>query len=309
MSESGSHHHTPHHHHEHERFSLPLFILTVAVTLAGISGILWFFFPEIWDAQIGASFWKYIAVFVAGSLFNGFIEYFFHRYVLHTPAVPWLSRLYRQHTRHHALTRITRKRTSDGHGILFIENKFPIIEPEQGEASFFPWYSLAIFAALITPILAGLSLLSPSFPWFFGGYLALASSLALYEIFHAINHWPFETWEPLIQHPRFGRFWRPVYAFHLRHHAVIDCNESISGFFGLPVADWVFGTCIIPQTLFADGESTSPVHFAPPHPIAPIRWLDAAAARAAARQRQRRARRVDAPVRNDELASVSRERT
>lgn len=262
------------HAHEHEQFSLPLFIFTVLATLAGLAALLRFAAPAVWDLQWIAPAWKIAAVFAGISLVNCFMEYFFHRYVLHLPAIPFLRRLYRQHTLHHALTRITRRATRDGRGILFIENKFPIVEPEQGEASFFPWYSLAVFALLLTPLFALLQWLAPSFPWFLGGYAAIASSIILYEVLHAINHWPFETWAPLITHRRWGWFWRPVYAFHLRHHAVTDCNESVSGFFGLPVADWVFGTCVIPQTVYAEGEEWTSEKFASPRPCAPIRALD-----------------------------------
>jgi hemolysin III len=261
-------------HHETEEFSLPLFAVTVLATLVGLFATLRLVAPGVWDAQFLAPLWKGIVVLLAISLVNAFIEYFFHRYVLHTPAVPLLRRLYRQHTRHHALTRIARKQSRDGRGILFIENKFPIVEPEQGEASFFPWYSLTVFALVLSPLLVLLQWVLPSFPWFLGGFAALALSLTLYEVLHAINHWPFEKWEPLIQHRRWGWFWRPAYAFHLRHHAVIDCNESISGFFGLPVADWVFGTIVMPETIYADGEEWTPKEFRSPAPRALIRALD-----------------------------------
>jgi len=258
-----------------DEFSLPLFVLTVLATLAGLMAALRLFSPTVWAEQFLPPAWKWIAAFLAVSLVNCFIEYFFHRYVLHLPAIPFLRRLYRQHTLHHALTRIARKQTRGGHGILFVENKFPIVEPEQHEASFFPWYSLAVFAGLLTPLFALLQWLAPSFPWFLAGFTALAVSLALYELLHAINHWPFEKWEPLIEHPRWGKFWQPAYAFHLRHHAVIDCNESISGFFGLPVADWVFGTCVIPKTIYAEGEEWSAEKFQSPRPRWIIRRLDA----------------------------------
>lgn len=270
-----------------EEFSLPLFVFTVLATLAGLLVALRFCAPGVWTGQFLAPVWKGVVAFLAISLVNAFLEYFFHRYVLHTPAVPLLRRLYKQHTLHHALTRIARKQGRDGRGILFIENKFPIVEPEQGEASFFPWYSLAVFALVLSPLLATLQWLFPSFPWFVGGFAALAVSLTLYEVLHAINHWPFETWEPLIQHPRWGWFWRPAYAFHLRHHAVTDCNESISGFFGLPVADWVFGTCVIPQTIYAEGEVWTPEKFRSPSPVAMIRALDGVAERAVTRRRLR----------------------
>jgi len=270
---------------KHEEFSLPRFAVTVLVTLAGLLAALRFCAPGVWTGQLLAPAWKSGAAFLIVSLVNCFVEYFFHRYVLHLPAIPFLRRLYRQHTLHHALTHIARKQSRDGRGILFIENKFPIVEPEQGEASFFPWYSLAVFAAVFSPLLASLQWLFPSFPWFFSGFAALAASLTLYEVLHAIDHWPFGKWEPLIEHPRWGRFWRPVYAFHLRHHAVIDCNESISGFFGLPLADWVFGTCMIPKTIYADGEEWAPDKFRRPQPCGFIRWLDAWADRVVQRRR------------------------
>ncbi len=260
--------------HEHEEFSLPLFVLTLLATLAALLAALRLFFPGVWTAQFVAGAGEAVAAFLAVSLVNAFVEYFFHRYVLHTPAVPFLRRLYRQHTLHHALTRIARRAAPDGRGVLFIENKFPIVEPEQGEASFFPWYALAVFALVLSPLFALLQWLLPDYPWFVSGFAALACSLTLYEVLHAINHWPFEKWAPLVTHPRWGRFWRPIYGFHLRHHAVTDCNESISGFFGLPVADWIFGTCVIPRTVYAQGEEWAEDKFSHPRPRALIRRLD-----------------------------------
>lgn len=270
---------------KHEEFSLPLFTLTVVLTLAGLFAALWLLVPGVWTQQFVAPLWKGVVAFLVVHLVTCFFEYFFHRYLLHTPAISFVSRLYRQHTLHHALTRIGRKQTRDGRGVLFIENKFPIVEPEQGEASFFPWYSLAVFSLLLTPLFALLQWIFPSFPWFVAGFAALAMAMALYEVLHAINHWPFEKWEPLIQHPRWGKLWRPAYAFHLRHHAVIDCNESISGFFGLPLGDWVFGTCVMPDTIYADGEQAAPEKFRSPRPRAFIRMLDAWADRAVQKRR------------------------
>lgn len=263
----------------HERFSPGLFLFTVVATLAVAGAALRWLVPDLWAQQLSAPWWAWVGAFAGVSLINAFFEYFLHRYVLHRPAVPGLSRFYRQHTLHHALTRIGRKPSRDGRGLLYVENVFPITEPEQGEGSFFPWYSLAAFMAVLSPVLLMLHWLAPVAPWFLGGFAALASSLILYEVLHAINHWPFERWARLVDHARWGWFWRPVYSFHLRHHAVIDCNESISGFFGLPVADWVFRTCVIPKTIYADGEEWRQENFAAPRPRSLIRWLDAAAAR------------------------------
>lgn len=268
-----------------ERFSVSLFLVTVILTVAGLAAILRFGVPGLWQAEWRTSAVAFGAAFAAISLLNCFVEFFFHRYVLHRPAIPGLGYFYRQHTLHHALTRIARKATRDGRHLLFVENKFPIVEPEQGEGSFFPWYTLAVFAGLLTPLFALLHWLVPACPWFLGGFAALAVSLMLYEGLHAINHWPFDRWARLIDHPRWGGFWRPVYSFHLRHHAVIDCNESVSGFFGLPLADWLFRTCVIPKTIYADGEAWLPENFAAPRPRGLIRWLDGLAAKAVSARR------------------------
>jgi len=277
--------HTPNSEHEHPPFSLPLFITTVLGSVAVLLAALRIAFPHVWAAQMMATFWKGAAAFLAVSLLNCFVEYIFHRYVLHKPAVPFLRRFYRQHTLHHALTRIARKTTRDGKGLMFIENKYPILDHEQNEASFFPWYTLITFAFILAPLFFFLQWALPSFPWFFSGFAALASSLAIYELVHAIEHWPLEVWEPLMESPRWGFFWRPAYSFHLRHHAVIDCNESISGFFCLPLADWAFGTCLMPKSIYADGEEWTADEFKSPRPVWPIRMLDRAADRAVQRHR------------------------
>jgi hemolysin III len=262
--------------HTEEEFSLPLFLFVVALSFAATLAAVWLLAPHsVWAAQVAGSFWKVPAGFLVFSLFNCFMEYFFHRYVLHKPVAPFLSYFYRQHTHHHSLTRITRRRTPGGLEVNFVENFYPITEKEQTEASFFPWYTFVIFAAILTPLFAGLQWLLPSWPVFVAGYASLASSLFIYEIFHAIEHWSFEKWGPLIDSRVWGGFWRKVYSFHLRHHAVIDCNEAISGFFTLPVADWAFGTCVFPGILYRHGEqNAAEKEFLSPHPIGPIRWLD-----------------------------------
>jgi hemolysin III len=85
---------------ETEEFSLPLFVLTVLATLAGLLAALRLFAPTVWAEQFIAPMWKGAVAFLVVSLVNCFMEYFFHRYVLHTPAIPFLRRLYKQHTLH-----------------------------------------------------------------------------------------------------------------------------------------------------------------------------------------------------------------
>ena len=194
--------------------------------------------------------------------------------MLHIPAIPFLRRLYKQHTLHHAITRIARKPGRDGRGILFIENRYPDRRTRAGRGFFFPVVFAGGVRALDLAAPGPPAMAAPLLPWFLAGYLTLAVSLALYEVLHAINHWPFEKWEPLIRHRLWGRVFMPAYAFHLRHHAVIDCNESISGFLGLPIADWTFATCVIPQTVYADGEEWTADKFRSPKPRWIIRQLD-----------------------------------
>jgi len=274
-----------------EEFSLPLFAVTVLLTLVGLGLGLKLLAPSaVWEVQIHAAWWKGLIVFVAINGLDCFVEYFFHRYALHKPVVPFLSRLYKQHTKHHGLTRIGRRRTAKGREIPFIENVYPMTQPEQKEASFFPWFSLAAFALTLTPLFILCQWLMPSWPWFSYGFAALTGSLLLYEILHAIEHWPFETWAPLIESPRWGWLWKRAYSFHLRHHAVIECNESISGFFTLPIADLVFGTFVLPETLYADGEEWMASKFRNPRPYAFIRWCDRLA-NSIVKGRRERARR------------------
>jgi hemolysin III len=271
---------------EHEKFSPSLFFLTVLISLVSLLGLVYLIgSKKVWQEQISIAPIRLLVPFLTIMLFDCFVEWVFHRYVLHKPVVPLLSRFYKQHTLHHNLTRIGKRRTTAGHSVPFVENIFPIMEAHQGEASFFPWYTLAIFGAIITPLLMAAQWLLPMFPWFIGGYSALAASLIIYEVFHAIEHWPFEKWEPLIEHPRYGVIWRKVYSFHLRHHAVIDCNEAISGFLTLPVADWVFGTFVLPKTLYADGAEWQASDFHSPRPRALVRWLDTTTDRIVKRRR------------------------
>ncbi len=291
--------------HVEEEFSLLLFLFTVTATLAGLAGLLWLLAPAaVWHAQVGTSAGPFIAAFLALTLLNCFVEFFFHRYVLHKPVVPLLSRLYRQHTLHHNLTRIARRRTPGGRDVPFIENIYPITTKEQGEAAFFPWFTMAGFAAFVTPLLVLLQWLAPTWPWFLAGYAAIAGSLCLYEVFHAVEHWSFEKWGPLIEHPHFGWLWRKIYSFHLRHHAVIDCNEAISGFFTLPVADWTFGTFILPQSLYTDGSEWQAPEFTSPRPCAFIRWCDRQSDEIVKRRRQR-AQGGLTPAENDAAAETT----
>jgi hemolysin III len=63
------------------------------------------------------------------------------------------------------------------------------------------------------------------------------------------------------------------------HHANILCNEAISGFFGLPIADWVLGTYHQPKELLLEGRVATAKDFSVPQPPLLVRWLDGWATR------------------------------
>lgn len=257
------------------RFLLSLFILIVILSLAGLLFVLALVAPAIWNVQLAASFPVIFGTFLVVHFVNAFEEFFFHRYVLHAPLIPFLAHFYKQHTLHHALTRVVTKKVA-GVGAqegLRIENKYSIVEETQHRASFFPWYALLAFGIYSTPFFILAQWLLPSAPIFLAGFAAVAWSLFLYEVFHALEHLPFEKWRPFLEHPRWGQWWKMFYAFHLRHHADIRSNEAISGFFGLPIADFVFGTWINPIALYEDGRIVEANEFKSPTPRF-IGWLD-----------------------------------
>lgn len=251
-------------------FSVSIFIITIITSIAVYLGILALIAPKVWQVQIQAS-WQSLAVtFIICHLFNAFAEHLFHRYILHVPLIPGCSYFYKSHTKHHGLTHIVYKKTTG------ISNVYPIIEEKQHEDSYFPWYSYLAFVLVLSVPSSLAQWLLPNAPIFLAGSLALAWTISLYEIFHAIEHKPLEKWLPLLEHrnPKIRSFWRKAYAFHLRHHADIKCNEGISGFFGIPVADFVFRTWINPNTLYPHGGHVDLREFQPPKPVFFIRWFD-----------------------------------
>jgi hemolysin III len=252
------------------KFSVLLFVTiilsSVAVYLAAFALIA----PAVWQTQLHASFISHVVVFLVCHLAYGLFEHPFHRYVLHSPLIPGLSRFYKSHTRHHGLTSITYRE-------IGVRNFYPIIIEKQHEVSFFPWYSYLVFILVMTPFLILAQWIFPSAPIFLEGALALAWSISLYEILHAIEHKDFDkVWLPKLEHhnPYLRKFWRIVYAFHLRHHADIKCNEGISGFFGIPIADFLFGTWVNPNTLYIHGSVVDKKEFESPKPVFFIQLLD-----------------------------------
>jgi hemolysin III len=255
------------------RFSITRFTFLVSLQLAALFFGLHFAFPGLWRREIAAGGLAIALVFVSFHLFLSFFEWVFHRYVLHFITTSWLGNFAREHRHHHSLTAIRLRPTAEGsHRVVL--NEYPITQQEQYESSAFPFYALTAFWALFTPLLVALHLAWPQLPIILGGYAAITWSMLLYEILHAIDHWPYEWWQRAIEHPRCGTFWRRLYGFHLMHHANIGCNEAISGFFALPVPDWCFGTHHQPERLLLEGRRATAQEFKVRPPYGLVRRLD-----------------------------------
>ena len=255
------------------RFSIWRFSLLVALQFALLLVGMRFLAPGIWAQQVAAGPVALILVFLGMQLFNCFFEWAFHRYVLHTVTVSWLSHFAHGHRNHHSLTNIQLKRDEAGPGRIVL-NRYPIVDEEQFEDSAFPAYSLVAFWLLFTPLLVLAQYLLPHAPVYLGGYAAITWSMAAYEVFHSIEHLPYAWWERAIASRRFGGLWRRIYGFHHFHHANIGSNEAISGFLGLPLADWALRTYHQPQSLLLQGRMATAKEFAVSPPWSFVTRID-----------------------------------
>jgi hemolysin III len=232
-----------------------------------------FLLPDVWARQIAAGPLAFVLVFLGIHLLLSFFEWGFHRYVLHSVTARWLLVFARAHRNHHGLTPIRLQPVASGSD-RYVLNRYPIVEEPQHVDSAFPIYALVAFWALFTPALIGAQLLLPHLPVLLAGFSAITWSMCLYEILHAIEHLPYDWWKRATEHPRLGGISRKLYGFHHMHHANVSCNEAISGFFGLPIPDWVFGTYHQPKELLLEGRLATAKDFAIPAPPSWVRQLD-----------------------------------
>jgi len=253
--------------HPIKKFEILQFVYQNALAILLFFAFIKFFFPSIWEVQVTASAGVFIMTLLVVHMVMGFVEFFFHRYVLHMNVIPFCGHFYTQHNLHHGLTDITRDS-------LYVSNEYPIEEEHQHEASFFPWYTFPLFSLLFTPFFVIAHLLFPTLPIFIAGYSGLLLSIVLYEFIHNMWHMSLPTWQKLFTQKYLGSTWEKMYMFHLRHHANTQCNEGISGFFGIPIADLLFGTYVQANTIFPHKQIVDAREFTPPTPVFLIRWMD-----------------------------------
>jgi len=248
------------------------FAVFIALQLAVLLACVRYFFRSTWDLHLSSGFGAIVVTCLVCNLVFCFGEYLFHRYILHIETVRFLRTLCSSHLTHHKLTFI-RFNDADKR----VRSSYSIGDAEQDDQSTFPPWALLIFFAFFTPFFAPMAFSFPRLPILIGGYAAIAMAHFLYETIHAVNHLPYdEWWRPRIEGRLFGRVWRHIYGFHQAHHANYKCNINVAGFFGIPLADLVFGTYKQPDPLFVDGAiaTKEAARSLIPQPRWPIAWLD-----------------------------------
>lgn len=259
-----------------EKFSPKYFFLAVAATAVIFIFTFKTFFPTLWDNQLTLGLWPIVKVSLVAHLCLAAFEFFFHRYVLHEVVISWLRKFERDHGMHHALTVIFRKKSATANpGSAPVVNRYPITQPKQYESSFFPYWGLAGFTLFFSPFMAIVQWFMPHTPVILGSFVAIVLSYCLYELLHALEHVPYDKfWRQFVESPVLGKVGKKVYGFHQFHHANVMCNMAISGFFGLPVFDWLFGTYKQPRQLLLDGTLAVEEDFSSPRPCWLIRLVD-----------------------------------
>lgn len=242
------------------------------------------FYKELWERElsfgivaIGLSFLLWQALLCFG-------EFFFHRYVLHIVTAPFLKDFAKKHRAHHALTSISVD-GGDGGGHT-VRSSYAISTLRNDEFSTFPPWALSLFFGFMWFLFVFFGTINShflhhdrstgGFPIFIGAYSALAALYYSYETLHMLHHKPHSWWEQKISDSGLRKFWLLMYGFHQAHHANPACNMAIGGFFGLPLADWSFGTYKQPRVLLLDGVAAKQddVVALTPKPVWPISWLD-----------------------------------
>src|SRR5579871_3971081 len=104
------------HHHSH-RFPILLFFSTTGIQLALAFAAFHFLAPSVLSTELSkpwAVLWQAALFGVPLSLF----EYLYHRYLLHSAVLPFLSRMHHSHRDHHDLTSVKAPVRKDNPGQL-----------------------------------------------------------------------------------------------------------------------------------------------------------------------------------------------
>lgn len=250
----------------------PFSILQFCILVFGWSMLLlfgiWFFSPVFFWEQWASHPARKLAAFAAVSLVNGFVEYFLHRYGLHSiPAAIFRdgnilfrfvlranAKFTREHRHHHALTP---------------EKHYAITAPDQHASSRFPFWTLPVLFGLYAFPLVPLQQIFPRDPCILMGYAAVTFSYAMYEIRHALHHRPYQGWwKAWVEAPGWrGALGKNMHVGHRLHHSDPKLNLNVWGVFGFPLVDWLFRTLDLAREVSEKGELLTVPGRARPKPV------------------------------------------
>ena len=157
-----------------------------------------------------------LGAFVVYFLYGSYFEWFFHRFLFHSPKVVY--RTFREHTLIH-------------HQIYKGDESY-ITHEDHPEKVAMDWWALLLMVGFHAPFFALFQWLT-GVPSFWGGVAAIVVYYGLYESFHWAMHVP-RTANFL------GRFraFRFLDTHHQVHHKYMLSNLNVI----LPLADWTLGT-------------------------------------------------------------------
>lgn len=248
----------------------------MAVQLAAVFGIFAWLAPHAFSAEVHQPWKLLLWTFLMGIPLSLF-EYFYHRYLLHSAVLPFMSSMHRAHSTHHGLTYVKAPVTPhEPAKLVEVKSEFPIEEEHQEESMMFPLWSLPIFIAVFLVLIAlPLKLMFRAEPVVMSLIIGVTLSYCSYEVWHAILHLPFERfWKPLMENRWVGRLFRRMYSFHLMHHWRPTSNLAVVGFWGVALWDHAFRTHRRPERLPLDGAEVNYHDAKLAKPLWPIAMLD-----------------------------------
>lgn len=271
MSHSHSHlEEAPH------RFPVLRFTLTTVVQLSLAIGVFRWIAPDVFAAEMSHP----LGIFLGALLFGiplSLFEYFYHRYLLHSAVLPFLSRMHRAHGEHHGLTYVKAPvRPNEPERFVEVRSEYPVEHAHQEESMMFPDYALSIFYAIFVVVLGMTAkAIWPQTPAISACILSVTLYYCSYEAWHAVLHLPFERyWRPALNSPRIGKITRYVYGFHLMHHWRPTANVAVVGLWGVALWDHLFRTHRRPTHMPLNGAEVNYNDATLMRPVWPISALD-----------------------------------
>jgi hypothetical protein len=263
-------------HHEAPHVPFGKFFIFVAIQLGIAIGVFALVAPKAFSLEIHHPWGILLWTFLFGIPLSLF-EYLYHRYLLHSAILPFMSAMHRAHSTHHGLTSVKAPVTpKEPSKLVPVSSEFPVEEEHQTESMMFPSYSISIFFAVFM-ILLGLpgKLIFPGQPVLLALIFAITIYYSMYEIWHMILHLPFERfWKPRTETGVLKPMFRRMYGFHVMHHWRPSSNQAIVGFWGVALWDYAFRTHRRPKRLPLDGAEVNYHDATLAKPLWPIALLD-----------------------------------